>query len=378
MKRTLLSPASRLIIALAIFFCSCVEPYSPPVIQTNFNILVVDAFLNSQNGTALVTLSRTLPIYSTDAAPVESNAQVKIIDENGVEFLLQETGKGSYTKSNISVDPNLKYKLSIQTKLNEQYLSDAVPVVRSPKIDSLFWLTDGDAISFYVNTKNSESESRFYRWDCFETYEYNSAYSSTVKLVSGVVYSRTPAEYINKCWREVPYPDLILGSTTASVENEISNAKVKTIEGGSIKLSQTYSLLVRQYSVTEEAYNHWTKLKQTTESLGGLFDPMPTQVSGNIHNLNSSGQIAVGFFSAGSFDEKRIFVSFYDLPVSLQRYATHCQYDSVPLVDILRYSDATLLIAPYGFPPAGYLRSTKECIDCRSLGGTTTKPSFWK
>jgi hypothetical protein len=378
MRRKLASLARQINVALTILLCSCVDPYSPPVIQTNYNILVVDAFLNSKDGTATVALSRTLPIYSPDPTPVESNAQVKIIDENGAEALLQETSKGSYIKNNISVNPNLKYRLSIQTSLNERYLSEAVPVVPSPKIDSLFWLQDGDAISFYVNTKNNESNSRYYRWDCFESYEYNSAYASTVKLVSGTVYSRTPSEYINKCWRVVPYPDLILGSTSSSVENEISNAEVKTVEGGSIKLSQTYSLLVRQYSLTEEAYNHWTKLKQTTESLGGLFDPMPTQVSGNIHNINSSGQIAIGFFSAGSFDEKRIFVNFYDLPIALRHYSTNCLIDSLPLVDVLRSNDATLLIAPYGFPPAGYLKSTSECIDCRLHGGTTTKPSFWK
>jgi hypothetical protein len=379
MKRKLLSPASGINIVLTILFCGCVDPYSPPVIQTNYNILVADAYLNSKDGTATVKLSRTLPIYSADATPVESNAQVKIIDENGVEFLLGETSKGSYAKNNIPVNPNFKYRLSIQTSLNERYLSDAVPVVASAKIDSLFWLPDDDRITFYVNTKNNEGGSRFYRWDSFESYEYNSAYSSSVKLVSHVVYSRTPAEYINKCWRVVPYPDLILGSTISSVENVISHAKVKAIEGGSIKLSQTYSLLVRQYSLTEEAYNYWTKLKQTTENVGGLFDPMPTQVSGNIYNINSSDQVAIGFFSAGSFEEKRIFVNFYDLPTGLRHYATNCQYDSLPINEVLQSSDATLLIAPYGgFPPAGYLRSTTACIDCRALGGTTTKPSFWK
>jgi hypothetical protein len=162
------------------------------------------------------------------------------------------------------------------------------------------------------------------------------------------------------------------------VENTISYAKLKTIEAGSIKLSQTYSLLVRQYSLSEEAYNHWTNLKQTTENVGGLFDSMPTQVSGNIFNQNSSGPIVIGFFSAGSYEEKRIFVNFYDLPISLQRYSTNCRTDSMPIFDVIRSSDATLLIVPYGSPPAGYLRSTNECIDCRLQGGTTTKPSFWK
>jgi hypothetical protein len=368
----------QLTVPAAIFLGSCVDPYSPPVIETNYNILVVDAFLNSRDGTATVLLSRTLPIYSPDAAPVEVNAQVKIIDENGAELLLQETDKGSYTKTNITVDPNLKYRLSIQTNLNERYLSDAVPVLLTPKIDSLFWLPDDDAVSFYINTKNNESSPRFYRWDCFESYEYNSAFASTAKLISGVPHLRTPEEYINKCYRIIPYPDMILGSATSSVENVISNAEVKSIEAGSIKLSQTYSLLVRQYSLTEEAYNHWTKLKQTTESLGGLFDPMPTQVSGNIHNINSDGQIAIGFFSAGSFDEKRIFVNFYDLPISLRRYSTNCQADSLTFAELSLQSDGTLLVAPYGTPPIGYLISTRECIDCRFLGGTLTKPPFWK
>jgi hypothetical protein len=372
------SSVRQFVIVAAIFLGSCVDPYSPPVIETNYNILVVDAFLNSQDGTATVVLSRTLPIYSKDAAPTESKAQVKIIDENGIEFLLLESAKGSYTKNNIAVNPNLKYRLSIHTNLNERYLSDAVPVIVTPKIDSLFWRPDGDALSFYINTKNSESNPRFYRWDCFESYEYNSAFASTAKLISGLPYLRTPEEYINKCYRIIPYPDMILGSATSSVENGISNAEVKTVEGGSIKLSQNYSLLVRQYSLTEEAYNHWTKLKQTTESLGGLFDPTPTQVSGNIHNINSDGQIAIGFFSAGSFDEKRIFVNFYDLPIALRHYDPICQIDSLTFAELSVLGDATLLIAPYGIPPIGYLTSTEECIDCRALGGTLTKPPFWK
>src|SRR5688572_8472428 len=107
---------------------------------------------------------------------------------------------------------------------------------------------------------------------------------------------------------------------------------------------------------------------------------MPTQVTGNIYNTTNPDQPALGFFSGGTIEEKRIFIGFYDLPEDLQLFPrTFCQVDSIPVDQIRSYSDKTLLISSYGERSIeGYTTAADICIDCRVQGGVTTKPAFWK
>jgi hypothetical protein len=357
----------------------CVEPYSPEIIDEDVSLLVVDGFLNSGDGSATVKLTRTLPVYSTAAAPPELKALVKVSDDAGNEYLLIEKGNGVYEKTGIPVDVSQHYRLFIQTTKNDQYLSESVPIKNSPKIDSVFWIASDDGLRLYVNTNDPNNDTRYYRWEATETYEYHSAYGSIYKMRSGVPIPRPQNELINVCWRTIPPTNILIASTIATAQDIVSNFELSFIPKGSIKLSQRYSLLVRQYAVTEKAFDYWRELEQSTEKIGGLFDPMPSQITGNISNVSNPQKVALGYFSAGTFSEKRVYINFTELPRNLQEYSTGCVMDTILARDISWYSDNTLLIGSYGDPvPVGYLTSKPQCIDCRLHGGTTTKPSFWK
>jgi hypothetical protein len=366
--------------AMVVFtILGCVEPYSPEIINEDVSLLVVDGFLNSAGGSATVKLTRTIPVYSASAAPPELKAQVKVSDENGNEYSLIEKGNGVYEKTGIPIDEHQRYSLFIQTVTNEQYISESVPVKISPKIDSVFWIPGNDGIRFYLNTKDDNNDTRYYRWEATETYEYRSAYGSIYKLRNGRPIPRPVDEQINLCWRTIPPTNILISSSIATNDDVIDNFELNFIPKGSIKLSQRYSLLVRQFAVTEKAFDYWRELEQSTEKVGGLFDPMPSQITGNIRNVSNPQKAALGYFSAGTFSEKRIFVSFYDLPNNLQEYATGCTMDTIPARELSNYSDNTLIIGSYGDPmPIGYMTAKSSCIDCRLHGGTTTKPSFWK
>jgi hypothetical protein len=368
------------IFAMIVFtILGCIDPYSPKIINEDVSVLVVDGFLNSADGSATVKLTRSLPVYSTIAPPSELKALVKISDDAGNEYLLIEKGNGLYEKSGIPVDVNQQYRLFIQTTTNDQYLSESVPVKITPKIDTVFWLPDGDGVKFYVNTNDPSNNTRFYRWEATETYEYHSAYGSIYKMRNGAPIPRPQNELINVCWRTIPPTNILIASTIATTQDIVNNFELTSIPKGSIKLSQRYSLLVRQYAVTEKAFDYWRELEQSTEKIGGLFDPMPSQITGNIANVSNPQKVALGYFSAGTFSEKRVYITFNELPRDLQEYSTGCVIDTIPAREISRYGDNTLLIGSYGDPiPVGYLTSKPPCIDCRLHGGTTTKPSFWK
>jgi len=364
---------------LLIIVGGCVEPYDPPVKNEDVRFLVVDAFLNSRDGSITANLFRTFPLYSTEPPPPELKASVMLEDDQGFSASLTETGNGAYNLNGLSVDLGKKYRLHIRTSDKEEYLSAFVAITTTPAIDSVFWLPGNDGVRVYVNTHDVTGKTRYYKWDNTETYEYTSSYSSALKLVKGEAVPRYENDYIYRCWRTIPSTNIHVGSSVKLQEDAIRNAQLAFLKKGSIKLSYRYSALVRQQAITEEAYNYWLQLEQTTESLGGLFDPMPTQITGNIYNTTNPDQPALGFFSGGTIEEKRIFIGFYDLPEDLQLFPRiFCEVDSIPVAQIRSYSDNTLLINSYGtFAIEGYTTADNICIDCRVQGGITTKPAFW-
>lgn len=369
-----------LLFALAISITGCVEPYEPSVTKQVTNYLVVDAVINSTDGSASVNLTRTLPLYADEPVPRELNATVNIEDQEGAVYPLSEIGNGIYEQSGLAVDTDKQYRLRIRTADNQEYLSQFIPVKNSPPIDSIFWLPESDGTRIFVNTHDDSGNSRYYKWTYQETWEYSSPFASTLKLVDGQVITRHPSEYINVCWRSFISNNILVGSSIKLQNDIISHYPLVFIPRQSTRLVRKYSILVRQQTITEEAYEYWLQLQQTTESLGSLFDPMPSQINGNIYNASNPSEPVLGFFSAGSTAEKRIFIEKFELPEHLWYFPrSSCAYDSIPVDELGMHGNHTLLITSYGYPILeGYITSASSCIDCRLQGGTTTKPSFWE
>jgi hypothetical protein len=367
-------------IIIPLIVAGCVELYNPPVVQQDTHYLVVDGYLNSGEGIINVTLSRTQPLYSTEPPPPELNAMVTLEDEQGSVYPLHEQGKGLYTGSNLTVSTAKKYRMHIRTSDKEDFFSQYINIKPSPVVDSVFWMPESDGIFIYVNTGDPSGNTRYYKWKFTETWEYNSTFGSGLKITDTGVVIRPPDEYIYTCWRTLQSAGIMVGSSSKLQEDVIRNFPLLFLPKGSVKLSKKYSINVQQQALTEEAYNYWLQLEQTTEKLGGLFDPMPSQISGNFYNSTDPTQPVLGFFSAGDVQEKRMFVSFIDLPNHLQRTPfSDCVMDSILMKDIGDYGPGTLLIDTYGVPtPEGYLTSANSCIDCRYHSGTTVKPLFWK
>jgi hypothetical protein len=145
-----------------------------------------------------------------------------------------------------------------------------------------------------------------------------------------------------------------------------------------------FSIIVNQYSLTEEGYNFLTLMQKNTESLGSIFDAQPSALRGNIHCLSDPSEQVIGFVSAGTIEKQRIFISRYQVPD--WRYYNGC---SLPDTIVGLSSDALKhffyqagylpLEAHYSFggPQDGWIANLPGCADCRLQGGTTTKPAFW-
>lgn len=368
-----------LIYSLFILTISCLEPYSPPAINEEIDILVVDGHINAADGSASVQLSKAYPLSENTSAIPELNATVQIEDENGTVYTLVEESDGNYKLMNMAVILSTKYRLSILTDREKKYFSDYIELEQSPQIDSITWkLSNGqDGLNISVNTHGNKAvNSSYYQWNFVETWEYSAVYPVFARILNKQVVSLDVNPY--KCWISKPSTEINIATSKHLNEDLISDHLLVFIPKGSQKLSRRYSILVQQRTLSREAYNFWTQLKKTTENLGSLFDPLPTQVLGNIHSADGSDEPVLGYFDGGVVAEKRLFISESDLPPDFHFRPPFCQVDSIPIGDVANYNNI-LLIGSYGQPfTLGYTASPSAgCTDCRSGGGDLIKPDFW-
>jgi hypothetical protein len=359
----------------------CIEPYDPPLDDSNIDLLVVNGFLDASAGTATIALSRTQPVKSTEKSPPETGAYVYIEDDMGMLYPLSERMPGNYYGVVSGNDTDTRYRLVIETGNGREYVSGFIAIVETPPLDSISYSITNDGVQFEVNTHDPTNVSRHYRWKYVETYEYHSPFTSNYMFTETEIVERPPDQAINVCWKTNASTNIIVGSNQHLKESVTSKVQVAFVPKGSIKLTVKYSLLVQQQALTPEEYNYWLNLQKSTEQLGGLFDPLPSEVTGNIKSTTSPAEKVLGYFGGGIVRELRRTVRQEQLPREVVGYnGNYCVLDTLLLEDIPNVSRATLFIgeAHNAVFLIGYTSSTANCIDCRVSGGTTEMPAFWE
>ncbi|HTF20541.1 MAG TPA: DUF4249 domain-containing protein [Chryseolinea sp.] len=384
---------AKLFLTATVLFGGCLDPYSPPVSDTEVDILVVDGFLDTHEGIANVSLSKAVPLSSTSESAAEPGATVTLLDDDGSAFPLQEVSVGQYRVTGVPVKPTAKYRVHIRTQFGNEYQSDLMGIFQTPPIDSVTWIADEEELTIRINTHDASDKTKYFRWTFEETWAYHAAVLSQYKVIGKQYVDRTPEEMIFYCWNTQPSTNIVIGTTTRLSENLISQTPVAYVPKGSQKLSMKYSIQVTQRGLGEEEYTYLDQLRKTTESIGGLFDPQPSQVPGNISRLDPSSPLAIGYFGVGNTVKQRIFIAAAELPRSFQvGYPVPGCYppDTVCLIPTAAIKNCTLMAqdlteattlggAIYANRTlVGITLTSPRCADCRTMGGVLTKPDFWQ
>ncbi|WP_347156384.1 DUF4249 domain-containing protein [Pontibacter chitinilyticus] len=375
-----------------LLLAGCVEPYAPDVIVAPNQFLVVDGFINT-NGITTIKLSRTQNISEEQLPTAETGATMLLEEEQGTTYFLQETTPGTYTSSNLSLDAARKYRITIHTSAGQNYASEYVAVKQTPPIDNISWQALDNKLQIYVNSHDPENNTHYYRWEYEATWAFTAAFGSNIRYdaASGKVVPRTlQDEDIYHCWKTDKSTDIKLGATSNLTKDVIHEYAILTLPSTAEELRFKYSVLVKQYALTQEAYQYWETLRKNTEGIGTLFDPLPSQLTGNVHNLSDATEPVIGYVGASTVKEKRIFITRNQLPADWHIRFPTCQLDSLlpippetfeELAGRFRngnYLPVSEIYPPMGFPtPIGYTAAAKECVDCRTRG-TNVKPDFWE
>lgn len=371
-----------ILVAVVFFLGNCKTPYEPKIKASGNDYLVVEGFINGR-GTTTITLTRTRNITTHDTATVkyELNATVTVEDQENHSYMLSPAGNGSY-RSDLLLSPSSMYRIHIRTADNKEYVSDFVPYKESPPIDNLSWEIKEGGVQINLDTHDSQNKSRYYRWEFTETWEFHSRYLATVKYNSAdtTVIPRTDQVYA--CWRSGNSTSILLGSSAKLKDDNIYHAPVQYIPPQDKRISVLYSILVNQYVLDTLGYNYWTAMKSNTENVGSIFDPQPNQTRGNIHCVTDPSELVIGYISAGSIEQYRMFISNSSLPEGWNPIPNCTEIDVPPNRDTLYYYFQVYGFLPYDIDstPAGivkkYPSASASCVDC-TLTGTNVKPSFW-
>jgi hypothetical protein len=343
-----------MIVSLIIILSSCIKRYDPEIKSTDTNKLVVTGQVIKGNPVQKINISKTAAINEPKSkyyVPV-TGCKVSIVDDKGNTYNAGETGKGNYESSipDSKLVAGVSFKVQILTPAGENIVSDFDLLLDCPDLDTLYYHVEQlptsdpylaiDGIRFYCNLDAKESNCRNFRWEAIETWEYRAIFAT--------------ASIRKTCWMTAMVQDIFTLSTKNLTENIYNNFPLHFVDNySSQRLLYGYSLLVRQYSLSEANYEYWGKLTKNYAEQGGLYSTQPLKIKGNMHNLTHPDQQVLGFFGASTVKEKRIFV------------------DNIQGLE-MEYLDCEPPAQPGPSPPP-----EPTCFNCLLEGGTNVKPAFW-
>ena len=361
---------------------ACRQSYTPPAIKAPNSYLVVDGFINTaSNSFTSFNLNRTRNLNdSTTIGIPELHAQFSIVGKHGDTYpLVDALNTGTYTSSPLSLDTTQQFSIAITTADGRKYTSDAVQCKQTPPIDSLFWSQPGD-LTIYAATHDPTGNARYYRYDYTETWQHNSKLTGGWILVNNQITSADLTNETWYCWSTAPSTNVLITTSVALAQDLITAFPVITIPQGDVRLRIGYSTLVRQYALTADAYNYWLLIEKTSQNVGTLFDLQPTQLISNIHCITNPSEPVIGFLSASSVQQQRLFIADSmlnnwnkpDTSSSCISVAVPYSFTIFPTFPI-----ADTSVGPYYFVTGGLYIAPKSCLDCQYQGGTRVKPAFW-
>ena len=389
------------IVMIGICIAACKKPFNPPATNTSYNYLVVEGFINITDST-FIKLSRSVTISSAVNFMPELKANITIENNNGNSYPLAENGGGVYAAPSLNLSAGNQYRIRIKTSSGSQYLSDFAPVMISQPIDSVSWKATTD-LKIYVSTHDANRTTGYYRWDFTEAWEFRSNFNTQWMSNGDSIVFRPPSLQIWDCFTGDTSSNIIVGTSAGLSKNVISQQLVNTIPANLEKIGFKYSIQVKQYSLTPDAYSYWQLLQKNTEQLGSIFDAQPSASIGNIHSVNNPDEPVIGYIGVGTTTTSRIFIAKTQLPnwTTTPKYnSLQCELDTIRLrktipdtpwqneyinfkqPQFLGYLVLQIPVQPIYTSPNSttikyWLADYAICVDC-TLRGKPTPPPFWK
>ena len=370
-----------LIILCLVMIAGCRQPFIPPMDDYESS-LVVDGMISNEPGPYTINLSKSQPLDQDSLIPYPG-CRVTILENSGNSEVLTEVGEGIYQTSSGGIQGEVghAYRITIETPGGDSYETDYVKIRQPVEIDTVYgeadnpkfnaWPEGLPGIRFYIDTRPADEDSTFFLWKLIETYEYTADFMISV-VYQDYRFQPFPSDSLYRCWHTRPIREIHVSQTSGLSEPKLSRHPLHFVGTDNKKLTNRYSLLVKQYTIDKRAYEFWNRIEEQIAGEHFFFARQPYQIKGNVYNPDKPDELVRGYFTVGSVSTMRIFMdkpfSEFNFPMcSLNfdlRYINIEPPESWPI--FLKWQDGNLG------------KASKKCFDCRLSGGKLTPPEFWK
>ena len=323
-----MKPTTLIIIISYSILVSCYKPYNANV-DSNKKILVIDGLITNENTSYQIRLSYASPFDSSGTGQPAYASSVNITDDLGNSYSFNDFGNGYYNSDPLQFigNPGSTYTLHIITADGERYESDPQRLYYGSYNDSVYaefgyqeTLSDITGLKEYshgatilTDIKNGSQTLPHFRFttdlltqyinvvchpfgSCDDYYCWQLEDANINVNLTGGKYS-TNSVYVNK-------------HSLCFINDDLSCFSLIYFQPYMIS---SRTIFLNQYVLNNEAYSYYTKIDELIRSEGKIFDPIATQIDGNIHCLSHPENKVFGFFEASTVNHASYKVDFRNL-----------------------------------------------------------------
>ena len=344
-----MKPAGIIFIVVFNVVTSCSKVYDPNI-DIAQNMLVVDGRITNKTDAYHIVLTYARSFNSSEKGTPASSANVFVTDDLGNSFKFNERDKGDYVSDSLQFtgQPGHIYRLHIATIDGAEYESDPQRIFPEVSPDNVFAEFDNEEIlngvglkvnthgaNIFMDIRNqSDTVPRFrivsnlvlqyynqgdfqLDWDHFLLLQYYCW--QTVNINSN--FNITDGDYLSNSASIKNHPAGFLDDNNNVIAIEYYskiNMDDTTATAYSGNWHNTYLihhriLYLSQYTLNRETYLYYKSLYGQIQSEGRIFDPVASQLNGNIKCITDPEKKTIGFFEASSVSYSEYIVDLRNL-----------------------------------------------------------------
>lgn len=305
-------------------FVGCTEMYVPKV-DSDTKALVVEGLITDGAGPFTIKLTEALPYASDSDAETSSvsDAKLSVSDDENHIYNLTNEGKGKYTlPSTFKAKAGNSYTLHIETSDGSIYESSPQKLLSPQSYDSIH---ASSTTREYLDDDNVLNSMKCFdvRLDLFNAPASEAAPLCRFKSNAVIQYEYTYTLDIDPETDTIPtwYWD-IFGWDTFQLDEEENITEERSNTGNPIiynhllsyvpmgtssygittspSVNIIYYFRFDQYTINEETYNFYKEANNQLAASGKLFDPITSQLYGNMKCTSNPSKIVLGLFEVSS------------------------------------------------------------------------------
>jgi len=290
---------------------SCIEPIEIET-EDGSGAIVVDGRITNETPPYNIRISRSINIESYNQPPVEG-AEVILTNDQGNQETLLEVRPGVYQVQQMQGKIGVTYILNIKTRSGEEIESLPEKMPENSEMDSIYFEYNTQIIQVgqvatrtryffevYVDTPDPGQGTHYLRWENYRIAEFFSQ-------IPAIMAPPPPPPCCYTCYIDYTAPQGAPVANDRLIQgNSFSRIPIVEVDNAS---PNRLLVRVKQFSITENAFDYWKAINDQRENTGSIFDPPPTIIKGNLINKNNPDELILGFFEASSVTNSSVMIN---------------------------------------------------------------------